>query len=544
MNTKSFSLLLKRVLVGFTALSLVISISFSSLIPDNATPVHAVLPVIEVPGPLLAGIAGIVGTSGTTAGATGLSATISNVLNGLQWTVSKIAIQVMTKSIVNWINSGYQGAPSFVTNIDATLLTVANTTADSFINQLSSNGSIKSPFQNQVASAVSNNYNLNANGGFFNANAYTLNKVTTNDAAFLGGNFSQGGFDAWFSAVDNPQNNPYGAYTLANNALNSQVSSAQTNKNNELNWGKGFLSWRGSCEIQGPTTLKPTTTTTQLNNSIPTLDSNGQTISMSANTAGSLTTTSLNGDDTCAAYNINTPGSVVESQLENQLGTGVRQLELSNSINEIVGAVVTQFITSNILGPGGLLGASTPSSSSGSSPVDVATNPSAYTTSNAAEAQGFSQTLTNQQTQLTQYQTEYQQIQTAAQAAQAAVQGSACADQTNTESIIQPALAQSATALSNVGGLLTSLAKIQSDLATATADTSSAQTSEIQTATTEYTPGFLSSANLATVTNDIPNALAQSTDTGTSTTSPSLYSELVQIKNAAQTCQPYTAPTQ
>src|SRR4051812_20672750 len=39
-----------------------------------------------------------------------------SVLDGLAWTVAKSALSTLTTDVVNWINTGFSGSPSFVTN--------------------------------------------------------------------------------------------------------------------------------------------------------------------------------------------------------------------------------------------------------------------------------------------------------------------------------------------------------------------------------------------------------------------------------------------
>ena len=81
---------------------------------------------------------------------------------------------------------------------------------------------------------------------------------------FKAGNFYQGGWKGFFSLTQNPKNNAYGSYFLAENA----VAQAQTDKEssllNELNWGDGFMSVRDG----GLITLPGQSLSTQLNESL------------------------------------------------------------------------------------------------------------------------------------------------------------------------------------------------------------------------------------------------------------------------------------
>src|SRR5690606_23796963 len=85
-------------------------------------------------------------------------------------------------------------------------------------------------------------------GSFFNQNRFTLNQVSQDPNAFIQGDFSQGGWDAWIELWRNPQNNPLGAFHAAEQELGKRISSAEGERRTELEWGRGFLSWRGDCE--------------------------------------------------------------------------------------------------------------------------------------------------------------------------------------------------------------------------------------------------------------------------------------------------------
>ncbi len=496
---------LRNFLIGVGAMMLVLTTVVSPLGIESA---QAQIPVTEtnIPG-VITPLALISASAGATAANTTIQTNIMSILNGIAWAVAKAMIQTMTKSIVNWINSGFQGSPGFVTNLNFTLLSVANAAADSFIQQLATNGAIRSPFQTVVASALQNNYNQHANGGFFAANQYTLNQVTQNDAAFLAGNFSQGGLNAWMSAISNPSNNPYGAYILAKNALTGVTSNARGTQQTELNWGRGIFSSRGSCGATAASANSPT-----------------------------RPPTSLSTNNNCLAYNIQTPGSLIEGQLETTFGSPIRQLELANSINEIVGALATQLV-SQVFGGSGLFGASQANASNNYiAPINAITSPTAYASSTESASGGFAATISNQQAQLAQYQGQWQTIQSLAQSTQAALQGSTCYPnaQNALTTVVGPALAQASAALSNASAAQTALAQIQSDSLAAQNALPANQVAASGAVASEY-QAYLSSPTIPGP-NDFANAQFQSTDSGSSTPQ-SLFTELTQLTQAAQSCQ-------
>ena len=95
----------------------------------------------------------------------------------------------------------------------------------------------------------------------------------------------------------------------------------------KLDWGKGFLSWR-TCEQYATKTSAPS-------DAGPGVELTDETTKKDKS----------NENQTCTKYSdIKTPGSVIESQLEHTLGTGLRQLELADDIDKIVGALVGQLV--------------------------------------------------------------------------------------------------------------------------------------------------------------------------------------------------------
>ncbi len=277
------------------------------------------------------------------------------------------------------------------------LSTLGDTVANSFLDQLDkeviteTGFTIKSPFQDQLNQKLRNEfYQTTASYGI--NQYYTLYKTSPNPQAFLKGDFTNGGFNAFFSASQNPANNPFGAYLAANNQLQSQIDSATKAREAELSWSKGFLPWRGNCNSASSAVQQ-------------------------FNQAAGAPAVSLGAQDNCLFSTVKTPGSVIESQLENSLGSGIRQLELADSINEIVGALIGQMVN-QVLGSGGLSGLSQPAPGGGQAYISQATNANAYVSANSSIANGVIQNIKDNQTAFTDYRDEWQRVLDAANAAQ------------------------------------------------------------------------------------------------------------------------------
>lgn len=261
-------------------------------------------------------------------------------LDMVAWTLAKVAISSIMRSTINWVNSGFEGSPAFVTDLQRNLLRVGDIVASRLVQDIAE-GVIDSPYAEEVSAAVRVGYYLSTgNTPFYVRYPYTLNAYSNDPTAFIAGDFSQGGYNALFSTFANPQNNPYGAYDIALQELNSRLSNAQGTRREELNWGDGFLSFR---DCQGGNNIE----------------------------------VQLAGSNDCFATSIKTPGSVIAPQLNKAIGAPIDGLVEADEINELIGALLQQLV-SKVLGSGGLIGVSQQASGGGRPFLDDATDPGQY----------------------------------------------------------------------------------------------------------------------------------------------------------------------
>jgi hypothetical protein len=273
------------------------------------------------------------------------------VLDNLANSLAKAAISSITNSIVNWINSGFEGSPAFVTDLHSLLRDVGDKVFEDFISQLDagSQSLLCSPFSLDVKLAVTVDYFKSD----LEENRCSLDNVLASAQGFdrfVSGNFAEGGWKGWFDLTTKRSNNPYGSFLDTRSALQVQLGSAKAQLKEEVSWGDGFLSSK-DCATVGANTryIDVVNAIGSRNPGVP---------------------ISQQGNEICA---IKTPGKVIEQQLEHVLGSGVRQLELADEFNEIVSALIAQLSQQVLTGAGGLLGTSNASaagSSGGQSFID------------------------------------------------------------------------------------------------------------------------------------------------------------------------------
>lgn len=228
------------------------------------------------------------------------------------WHIANMAIKKITASTVNWINSGFQGNPTFVTDPGRFFLDVGNTELSKFLSETNLS-TLCTPFKASIRLALVKNRLSETDGNIYSC---TLDKIKGNYDAFMG-DFDQGGWDGWYEITQNQQNNPYGAYLDAQSKLNIKIGNEKKKYEDQLNWGQGFLSHE-KCSVLEYT------------------DQNGRKV--------------CNGTKRTI-----TPGSAIEEQLNNALGAGNKRLEIADELNEIIGGLFNQFL-GKVLGGSGLIG--------------------------------------------------------------------------------------------------------------------------------------------------------------------------------------------
>jgi hypothetical protein len=421
-------------------------------------------------------------------------------LDPIAWMVAKAALQSVVKSTINWINSGFNGSPAFVTDLQQKLLDVGDAQAHQFLGQLSTNLHIKSPFQGDVASAVGKAYFMATNkDAFFIQNPYDLDTYSPNSSAYLKGDFTQGGLNALFAQIRNPANSSLGAAELARNALFSQVASQQDVLRADYQAGNGFISWRGSCKTPGP------------ENDIR---------------------ATLSTDDNCLAYNVQTPGSVIHDAATKAFGSGVDTLVSAHTFDEIVNSLLAQML-SKVASSAGLIGLSQSSASSGGRAYFDQTD-SSLTTVNSSLNADLAQIISKQVNDLQTYKNEWGTINSAAQAARAALSSSACSPnaQATIAAQVQPIIDQSTAAMSQADTASNSLNDILSSLKASGGD----PTKKLSSASDAYAK-LLSSGTIPTNSDTLmQDAKAQSSTDPTADGSPSLVTQMNQLTQSAQTC--------
>lgn len=223
--------------------------------------------------------------------------------------IAQKMIDDMVRSTVNWAQSGFDGNPAFVTNPEQYFTDLADGIAGEFIFGSDLNF-LCSPFQTQLRLALEKQY---LQAPQFQC---TLTDVVANIEGFYG-DFNQGGWDAWFSMTQNSANNPYGAYLAAQVELDSRIAQKLNIEREQLAWSNGFLSFE---RCDGTEVIDPGT-----------------------------------GKKECLGVKQTvTPGSVIQTQLDKALGSGLDKLVVADGIDQLISAFASGLLNKYVFGSQGL----------------------------------------------------------------------------------------------------------------------------------------------------------------------------------------------
>lgn len=243
------------------------------------------------------------------------------VLDGFAWWAIKLVIAQITRSIVNWINSGFEGAPTFVQDLEGFLLNVGGQVAGLYLQQLGMPGIaafICAPFRLNIQIAFATNYRMSRSGYPYGVGRCDLQSGVL--GGFVGGNFNGAvpgsGWDNWYRVSTRSNTyTPYGSLMAAEHEAALRMQTSIGVENRYLQFGNGFFSNKICDTVSNPAFPK-------------------------------------------SKCMVSTPGNVISEALNFQLSTGVRSMIAADEINEIIGALMGQVAKTAMMGVNGLLGMS------------------------------------------------------------------------------------------------------------------------------------------------------------------------------------------
>jgi hypothetical protein len=277
-------------------------------------------------------------------------------------------------SIVDWVNSGFDGKPTFITDFEGTLLDAADQAVGQLI-EGSELGWLCNDFSFQIRIALAYKYSK----PFKREIACTLSQIGDNVNGFVENN-GGAGWDNWLQVTTQPNNNVYGAYLIADSELAKRALSKVDDRKKRISID-GFDSITSCDEYETETEAREryVAESSALSNpqvqlsdtfdsSLETENSDLGATTFDTNLGGTMTANSGSYKPQCKPGKtfIGTPGATIAHKLDSVLGQGEIQQAVAQEIDQVIAATLNQIAQQALMGIGGLLGSSRGGSTSGS----------------------------------------------------------------------------------------------------------------------------------------------------------------------------------
>ena len=207
--------------------------------------------------------------------------------DAIAYCLGNAVIVTIADSTIAWIQSGFEGQPVFVDDPTKLFQDIADYELETFLGTLGG-GFLCQPFESYVTLGLVDSYTQT----YSTQAKCTLDQVQGNIDSFLNGDSFN--YDMWFAVTQNPANNPYGSYLMAQGEAQNRIGASIGQVQLELDWGNGFLPWKAQ---SGPNAGKTITT-----------------------------------------------GQMIEAQLQETLGLAPERLVLAEKFDQVINELVKQLV--------------------------------------------------------------------------------------------------------------------------------------------------------------------------------------------------------
>ncbi|MEW5907748.1 MAG: hypothetical protein AB1643_01005 [Patescibacteria group bacterium] len=212
----------------------------------------------------------------------------------LAWVATTKILEIFTQMTVNWINSGFNGSPTFVTNPQSYFTDLFDESTRIFLNEVSQTSS---PFANTMTQLFQAHQSYATSPNSFQT---TMSRNQLPNLQQFYGDFSAGGWNSWLQMVDNPSNNPYDAYLRSHDEWQRRSQITMERGKNELQQGQGFLTLKECAQEDN---------------------------------AGN-----------CIDWQNTTPGKVIVDNLSKALGMPMERIANADELQEVIGDILTDLV--------------------------------------------------------------------------------------------------------------------------------------------------------------------------------------------------------
>lgn len=260
----------------------------------------------------------------------------------LIYTMGQLMLNNLTESTVNWIKGGFNGSPSFATNINVLLDGANDIIGGDFVRQL--RGVAVCDFTPSFRMDLANGLDLSSksNRNMFKDKVkcpFGSGPLFSYPASAFYEDFSRGGWRAFEATMDDA-GNPFGVAISTSRELNLRQQKAADTQKQQLSWSGGFadLHKTDNPALCGyPSDL------------LPMMIANTPTIITNPDDPNYL------GTENIIFYQktycpVTTPGKIVQDQLSQTLGTDMNRIGLADSLDKIIQTLITTLVQDAVKG--------------------------------------------------------------------------------------------------------------------------------------------------------------------------------------------------
>ena len=296
--------------------------------------------------------------------------------DGIAITLAKNQLTAMTRSAMNWVNSGLGGNPFFVQNMKNMTYNLEKNVINTGIDALLAPNNMN-PYALDFAKAkVSNKGIISSSSQFLGGLQSDLSNFVTDPTSYYSDttlnkaqdtrtvlqraqqannafatNFMYGGWNGWLALTQKEKNNPLGFNMIADQYINEMQSSATNQFKNEVTTNNGFMSQK-TCinynddklkQLQKDLSTYQSTSNTACNGTGANSDACSSAKASISNTQDKIKNFVRECKDD--GWKVITPGSLIKDKVTSYLGSPERQLEIAKTINDSLNAVFSVLIS-------------------------------------------------------------------------------------------------------------------------------------------------------------------------------------------------------
>ncbi len=271
---------------------------------------------------------------------------VKKLIDGVAMVIAQKMIDNIVQSTVKWANTGFNGNPAYVTDPKQYFTNVADGAFGEFI-EGSDLKFMCSPFKDVVRVSLRNQYyrptGNNLGEGQFSC---SLTGIVDNIEGFYD-NFSEGGWDGWYSMTQVSSNNPYGAYLDSKIELDHRIATALNISRQEYTVNQGFASLK-DCLAYNPSQAA--------------IDDYELGTYKKGSPGQAIADGKVSYDPTKPALAcikdgpIKTAGTTIKAQLDNVLPSGINKLITAQHIEQLVSAFASGLLERFVFSDKGFFG--------------------------------------------------------------------------------------------------------------------------------------------------------------------------------------------